>query len=74
MILNSILQKKRFFDPKSKQDMTVVKKFFKENYWGNTGCPFYLEFPYLNIPDMVKDKIIHHTFGLKFSRFHHIGE
>lgn len=74
MILDSVLQKRRFFDPKSKQDMAAAKEFFAVHYWGVSGCPFYLEFPYMTIPDMIKDKIIHQVFGLKFNRFHHIGE
>jgi len=72
MILESRLKPKRFFDVKSKQDMSLVKRFIKDQTWGNDGCPFYLEFPYTTIPDMVKDKVIHHTLGIKFNRFHHV--
>lgn len=72
MILDSVKRSKRFFDPKSKQDMAIVKKFVREQSWGIDGCPFYLEFPYVTIPDMIKDKVIHSTLGLKFDRFHHL--
>lgn len=74
MVLDSVLKPKRFFDVKSKQDIASFKKFIKEHRWGADGCPFYLEFPYLTIPDMIKDKIIHNTLGLKYSKYHHIGE
>lgn len=74
MILESILSKKRFFDPKSKEDLSMAKKFIKNHSWGNSGCPFFLEFPYTTIPDMMRDKIVHDVMGIKFSRFHHTGE
>jgi hypothetical protein len=54
--------------------MSIVKKFVAEQTWGTDGCPFYLEFPYSTIPDMIKDKVIHNVMGIKFNRFHHIGE
>lgn len=72
MILDSKLSEKRFFDPKSKRDMEVATSFFKTHSWGHTGCPFYLEFPYMTIPDMMKDKIIHKTLGIRFDGFHHV--
>ncbi len=72
MILESKLRQKRFFNPKSAKDMAVAKFFFKTQSWGEGGCPFFLEFPYSTIPDMMKDKIIHKAFGIKFNRFHHV--
>lgn len=72
MILESKLAPKRFFNPKSKKDMAVAKLFFQSHTWGRQGCPFFLEFPYSTVPDMMKDKIIHHSFGLKYNRFHHV--
>jgi hypothetical protein len=72
MILESRLSQKRFFNPKSKEDMKLVKYFFKNHSWGKQACPFFLEFPYSSIPDMLKDKIIHETFGISFDRFHHV--
>jgi hypothetical protein len=72
MILESRAKPKRFFDPKSKKDMAQAKIFFKTNSWGHGGCPFFLEFPYSTVPDMMKDKIIHKTFGIEFNRFHHV--
>jgi len=52
--------------------MALAKMFFKTQSWGHGGCPFFLEFPYSTVPDMMKDKIIHKTFGLEFNRFHHV--
>jgi hypothetical protein len=71
MILDSKIQQKRFFNPKSKKDVDLYKNFVRTNSWGHSGCPFYLEFPYMTVPDMIKDKMIHHMFKLDFDRFHH---
>jgi hypothetical protein len=49
--------KKRIFDPKNKKDVELFKTFLSKNRWGGS-CPFVLEEPYLNIPDMLKDKFI----------------
>jgi hypothetical protein len=70
MILNK--PQKRFFDPQSKKDMMVAKMFFKSHTWGDGGCPFFLEFPYSTVPDMMKDKIIHKAFAMTFDKFHHV--
>jgi len=72
MILESKMKQKRFFNPKSRKDMQVAKIFFKTHTWEPGGCPFFLEFPYSTVPDMIKDKIIHHNFGIRFNRFHHV--
>lgn len=66
MSLESRIPHKRFFDPKSKADMAVVKKFMKTMAWGSSGCPFYLEYPYKNIPAMLKDKIVYNVVGVKY--------
>lgn len=71
MILDSSAKQKRFFNPKSKKDLDHFKQFINTHSWGNGGCPFFLEFPYSTIPDMIKDKMVHHMFKLKFNRFHH---
>ena len=53
------------FDPSSKEDLKKVKYFLRNNKW-EKNCPFYLEWPYLDIPCMVKDKIVAHSLrGLK---------
>ena len=65
MSLESRLNKKRFFNPTSKIDMAAVKTFMKTNGWGSKCCPFFLEYPYKSIPDMVKDKIVLNAVGVK---------
>lgn len=65
MILESKLSQKRFFNPKSKSDLESYKKFLKTHGWGVRGCPFFLVFPYMTIPDMIQDKIIHNVLGVK---------
>lgn len=72
MILESRLNQKRFFNPKMEKDMMLAKYFFKNHSWGKQPCPFFLEFPYSTIPDMMKDKIVYHNFGISFNRFHHV--
>ena len=60
------INQRRLFEPSSKDDMKLVKKYLHSLSWGNQGCPFYLEWPYLDIPSMVKDKITEYTLkGLK---------
>lgn len=65
MILESKLTQKRFFNPRSKQDIDAYRKFLKTNGWGNGGCPFFLVFPYMTVPHMIQDKIIHNVLGVK---------
>jgi hypothetical protein len=54
------------FDASSKDDLKLVRKYLHTHSWGNEGCPFHLEWPYLDVPNMIKDKITHYTLkGLK---------
>lgn len=71
MILEKMIQQKRYFNEKSKKDTMVAREFFKTHSWGKEGCPFILEYPYLTIPDMIKDKMVHRSFGLVYDRYHH---
>ena len=61
MILNklnqTILLKREVFDPKNPNHIEEVKHFMQYNKWKDI-CPFFLEWPYLTIPDMIKDKIV----------------
>jgi hypothetical protein len=60
MILNKlhqeIQQNRHAFDPNNKDDLDEFRFFIQNGKWRNI-CPFFLEWPYLTIPDMVKDKI-----------------
>ena len=71
LILETLIRKKRFFNEHSKKDIEVAKHFFKKHSWGTDGCPFILEYPYLSIPDMIKDKMVHKSLSLEFDRRHH---
>ena len=65
MILESVLPRKRFFNPKDGKDVEAYKKFLRTNSWGSGGCPFFLVFPYMTIPHMIQDKIIHNVLGVR---------
>jgi hypothetical protein len=53
------LSNKRPFDLNSKKDVDIYKHFLKNNNWKITGsCPFEIEYPYLSVPDMIKDKLV----------------
>ena len=58
------INQRRIFEPSNKEDLKIVRKFLQNNKW--SSCPFYLEWPYLDIPSMVKDKIVKYTLkGMK---------
>lgn len=60
MILESISHSKRYFNTKSKLDVSVYKNFLVTSGWGRDGCPFIAEKPFHNVPDMIKDKLVKH--------------
>jgi hypothetical protein len=49
---------KRPFNPTNAVDLGVYREFLAESRWAN-GCPFVLEWPFLNIVDMIKHKIVY---------------
>ena len=49
----------------SKHDIEVARKFFLYKKWGEDSCPFYLEWPYLTIPDMLKAKLTKYYLNIK---------
>lgn len=49
--------RKRLFDPSKREDLTEYKRFIKHGGWGSKGCPFELEYPYKDIPNMLAQKI-----------------
>ena len=55
--LSHVVWNKRYFNPYSKEDVKEYKHFLDENSW-NTGCQFYLEWPYLTITEMIRSKLI----------------
>lgn len=70
MILDMMIRQRRFFDENSKKDIAVAKQFFTKHSWGTNGCPFILEYPYMSIPDMIRDKVIHKALGIPLDRTH----
>jgi hypothetical protein len=48
---------KRRFDPTKKSDLAVYKTFITTGSWGDEPCPFQLEWPSLNVPNMIERKI-----------------
>lgn len=61
MILNKLSQemisRRTSFNPKNKDHLKQYKHFVQNDSWKEV-CPFWLEWPYLSVPDMIKDKII----------------
>jgi hypothetical protein len=68
-VLASIIKQKIFFNPSDKKHINAYKVFLREHRWGNGGCPFILEFPYLTIPDMIKDKMVHKLLGVRIEPY-----
>ena len=55
--LSHWIWQKRYFDATNKQDLKDYSYVLKNNHW-QQNCPFVLEWPYLTITDMIKDKLI----------------
>ncbi len=48
------------FDPTNKKHRSQFAMFLRSGKWESTvrGCPFKLEWPFLTIPDMCKNKLV----------------
>lgn len=70
MILNKLeqelLSRKETFDPKNDGHLDQYKFFVQNRRW-NKSCPFFLEWPYNSVPDMIKDKIIRNMFDVELA-------
>ncbi|MFZ9611064.1 MAG: hypothetical protein ACO294_10220 [Methylococcales bacterium] len=55
--LAKIYRQRVIFEPNNKEHVAQFRNFMINNRWEN-GCPFELVWPYLSIPDMIKDQII----------------
>lgn len=64
MILDLMSSRKRLFNPKSKNDIKEYKQFLSSGGWGVGGCPFLLVFPYMTVPHMIQDKMVHNILGV----------
>lgn len=59
LTLKSFKKQKRNFDLNNKDDVEIYRQFLiNGNKWGHDACPFNLEFPFLTIPDMIKDRLV----------------
>lgn len=63
MILDQIRRQKIKFDVTNLDHLAKFSYFMKHNAWGREGCPFELEFPYQEIPYMIKDKLVRNMVG-----------
>lgn len=51
---------KRFFDPRNTEDLKLALSFIREGRWLGEGCPFEYDWPYTNVPDMIKTEVLLH--------------
>ena len=61
--LENIFRVREQFNPKNKNHMSMVRDFFRDYRWGQQGCPFILEWPYLTITEMIRSKLIDTHIG-----------
>lgn len=65
MILNTFrknLVQRRDFDPSNLNDLKELK-YFKDNGKWKSGCPFFLEDPYLEVPAMCESKFTNYMLS-----------
>ena len=60
--LSSHIWQKRIFNPHDPKDLAAFESFLLNDKW-NGPCPFVLEWPFLNILDMIKHKIVYQHIG-----------
>lgn len=66
-ILTAQLPNRRNFDVTSSKDVAAFRLFLTNNRWSDSGtCPFNIEYPHVSIPDMIKDKLIHHYLKVPY--------
>ena len=59
-VLTQVQRQRVRFSPDDKKHVEAYRHFLVKRKWETPGCPFELQWPYLSIPDMIKDKIINH--------------
>lgn len=62
-ILDKAQRERYLFDVTNKKHVDEYRYFLVNKRWKN-GCPFDLVWPYLSIPDMIRDKIINHYLDI----------
>lgn len=58
-VLAQVQRQRVRFEASNKEHVAVYRNFLIKRKWPD-GCPFELVWPYLSVPDMIKDKIINH--------------
>lgn len=56
--LDQIYRQRVLFDVNNKKHIDQYAKFLRDSKWEAPGCPFSLEYPWMSIPDMIKDKLV----------------
>jgi hypothetical protein len=59
-VLAQVQRQRVRFSPDDNKHIDQYRNFVVKRKWDSPGCPYELEWPYLSIPDMIKDKIINH--------------
>jgi hypothetical protein len=54
-----IIKPRVAFDASNRAHRLDYAQFLKYNNWKN-GCKYFLEEPYMDIPSMIHDKLVHH--------------
>jgi uncharacterized protein (DUF1684 family) len=54
-ILHRFAQRRRYFDPSKREDLSALK-YFKTHHKWEVACPFYLEWPHADILTMCDAK------------------
>ena len=59
-VLAQVQRQRIKFSADDRKHVGQYRNFLVNNKWDVPGCPFELEWPYLTIPDMIKDKIFNY--------------
>lgn len=57
--VSSVYWPRREFNPASAEDLAEYRYFLQKQTW-KTGCPFVLEWPFLNVIVMIEHKVTRH--------------
>lgn len=57
--VSSVYWPRREFNPADPVDLGEFRYFLQKQNWKN-GCPFVVEWPFLNVIDMIESKIVRH--------------
>jgi hypothetical protein len=61
--VSRLVKRKRIrFDPTNTEHLTELK-YFRTNLKWKSGCPFELEWPYMDVPSMCSDRYLDHVLS-----------